>query len=147
MTDILKISNKGKASPRDWFKKRLNAEEYGREQAIRDFVGTDRAPAVLAALRPQPKTIAEIMPDVLKSHMVKKDDPMNTVRDNWLSLVGPDISAVAHPHILYNGVLTIAVTNSSWKFVLERQQKRSLLAKLQTIKSANITDLKFILCG
>lgn len=105
--------------------------ETSREQLLEEWVGMERAAAIKAELRPQTPPISDLVSEIIRKFKLDEPDDFNRLRTEWAVIVGPAVARECAPVNLSHGTLTIAVHDSTWRFVLETQQKQTILAKIQ----------------
>ena len=112
--------------------RRPTNEEMCREQLLEDWVGMERAASIKADLRPKTPSISELVAEVMRKFDLEAVDSFDDMRSRWADIVGAAIADACAPANLSEGRLTIAVHNPTWRYVLEVQQKKALLAKIQS---------------
>ena len=126
--------------------RRPSDNELSREQLLEDWVGMERAASIKADLRPQTPTIGELVSEIMRKFKLDEVDVFDRLRTDWAGIVGPSIARECAPVNLANGTLTIAVRDTTWRFVLETQQKKAMLAKIQATlgKDTPLKTIRFI---
>ena len=89
------------------------------------------------------KTFNEILPQTLKNIGLKKRYNNEYVILHWREIVGPDIYFHTRASMIYHGVLTVKVSNSSWAHHL-MTIKQEIINKINSfIGEKVINDIKF----
>jgi hypothetical protein len=84
------------------------------------------------ATRPTVKTIANVVPQVLKHINLDKKQSDLEILKVWNNLLDPNITAHAQPANLVRGTLFVNVDNSVWLSEIVRYRRRDILHRLQT---------------
>lgn len=115
--------------------------EASRENTLRDFVGAERAAAIISDLRPEPQKIAELVNEQLRQFCPPALVVLNRIRRDWATIF-PDCAAkVTYPSHIDNGKLIIEVSNQSWLYVLQRQDLSQTEKRLAEISDNLITGI------
>ena len=122
--------------------------ELSRERTIADWVGPERATEVIASLRPETPTIADLVDEQLLACRGRAITNLDKLRQNWTKLVGDDCAAQSYPSHLNGNTLVIEVNNSTWKYMMELQKKDEILSFIQTfLADGSVKALRFVLRG
>jgi predicted nucleic acid-binding Zn ribbon protein len=102
-----------------------------KQQALAEWRHTDLREAEGAA-RPTVKTIASVVPQVVKQNNLDKKQSDLEILKVWNSLIDPNITKHAQPANLVRGTLFVNVDNSAWLDEIVRYRRREILSRLQT---------------
>lgn len=102
-----------------------------KQRVLADWRRADLREAEGAA-RPTSKTIAKVIPQVLKQINLDKKQSDLEILKVWNSLLDPNIVAHAKPANLVRGTLFVNVDNSVWLDEIVRYRRREILGRLQT---------------
>ena len=121
-----------------------SSREASRERALTDWIGEDRRPGVFADLRPEARTMTDLVQDVLDS--VKNPDlaRLEKIQGAWPELVGADIARQSRPSRINKHLLYVEVPSSTWRFVLESQHKAGIGARVVAFTQNAITGVLFV---
>lgn len=122
--------------------RRLSASDHSRREAMQSLFGDafyrNEVVARLAPAQPLGKILGPIVEE-LGAH---QGGAIDRLLERWPEIVGPAIAKVTLPGSIQNGTLYVEVTGSSWLYILEREHKARILAK---VKEAMGTDeIRFI---
>ncbi len=96
--------------------------EAERENTLRDFLGKERAAAVLTDLRPDMKDIGTLVNEQLARLKTPEDAMLERIRLEWASLVDdPCFARETFASHIERGRLVVEVTHPAWFYVLERE--------------------------
>ena len=127
--------------------RRLSHAEWQRRALMKDFFG-DRSPMEISARLAPSESLGTIRPDVVGKLQKTRIPLLEQLVEQWSVLVGEGIAEVASPGFIKMKVLYIEVSHSAWLYVLEREQKSTILALVQKIFGKDkIKDLRFIAKG
>ncbi len=118
-----------------------------REDALADWLGAERTPDVMASLREEPRSMEQLVQEVMAS--VNKEDMLllSHLQNNWTELVGPDNARALQPLSINNGVLKLEAASASWLYIFQTQLKKPLLDKCRAAVGDAIRDLQFVPAG
>ena len=102
-----------------------------KQQALAEWRRADLREAE-GATRPTGRTIANVVPQVLKQINLDKKQSDLEVLKVWNNLLDPTITAHAQPANLVRGTLFVNVDNSAWLDEIVRYRRRDILTRLQT---------------
>lgn len=102
-----------------------------KQQALAEWRRADLRESEGAA-RVSTKTIASVVPQVLKKINLDKKQSDLEVLKVWNNLLDPNITAHAQPANLVRGTLFVNVDNSVWLSEIVRYRRREILTRLQT---------------
>jgi hypothetical protein len=126
------------------FGRRASDREARRENALRDWFGDEFSVEEIAELRPPPKTLGELLPEVMGSVGMRDADLLTQVRERWEELVGADVARQTAPCALRRRVLIVEVGNATWRFILESQHRKRLGERLRAQFPDDISDIRFV---
>jgi len=121
--------------------------EARREETLGDWLGPERTHDVLAALRPPPKTLASLIEQVMDKFPRQDIFWLEKLREEWPQLLGEMNARQSKPLSFRDGILVVEVSNPTWRFVLERQQKIKIKDILQNFLQQEIRVLRFVAPG
>lgn len=101
-----------------------------RQRALAEWRRADLREAEGAA-KPTTRTIANVVPNVLKKINLDKKQSDLEVLKVWNNLLDPNITAHAKPANLVRGTLFVNVDNSAWLDEIVRYRRREILSRLQ----------------
>lgn len=84
------------------------------------------------AARPTSKTVASVVPGVLKHINLDKKQSDLEILKVWNNLLDPNITSHAKPVNLVRGTLFVNVDSSVWLDEIVRYRRREILHRLQT---------------
>ena len=126
-------------------KARLDENEWARHELVRDFFGAKAMPGLMSRHAGRARALSGLMEnavDELRSHQAPL--PLVKAQRLWPELVGADLARICRPvELRPGGSLLVAVDSSSWRFLLEREHKKRLLAELRR-QVQGIGDLRFV---
>ena len=144
----------GKSSPhwlghsdnnrRTHFRRRASAREYRREQVLREWLGRDLAVEEFSQLRPPPRMLGEVLPEVMASMGMQQADRLSRLRDQWVEIVGADVARDTQPCTVRYRVLLVEVSNPTWLFVLNGQHRTQIRQRLETLFPGEFKDVRFV---
>lgn len=123
---------------------RFNEEEWERHETLRDFFGSRALPGLVARYASPAMPLGGLMAGALKelqSHQAPSE--LGQAQALWPEVAGVDVAKVSRPLELHRGCLFVAVSGSSWLFLLERHHKNTLLTELRR-RVPGIDSLKFV---
>ncbi len=118
--------------------------EFRREQALADWLGPERVPAVFADLRPPAQSLSGLVEELMLKIPQQEIFWLERLREAWPELLGEMNAQQSRPLSLRNGNLVIEVSNPTWRFVLERQKKIEIKAILQTFLQRELRSVRFV---
>lgn len=121
--------------------------EARREQTLADWLGPERTHDVFAALRPAPQKVSSLVEQILEKFPCQDIYWLERLREAWSQLLGEMNASQSRPLSLQNGTLIIEVSNPTWRFVLERQQKVKIKEILQDFLQQELRSLRFVAPG
>jgi len=62
----------------------------------------------------------------------------------WPDLVGADVARRALPVGLRDRVLTVEVRSTTWLYVLQREHRDEVCARLRAATAGDVTDVRFV---
>ncbi|OGV39023.1 MAG: hypothetical protein A2X48_17830 [Lentisphaerae bacterium GWF2_49_21] len=129
-------------SDRGWRKKdplpSILEEWYGEEEGFSE----------VASHLPDAVSIQDAIKGVMSSSDSAENEIFTRIRDEWEGIVGKDISCIALPRSLRNGILYVCVENSAWMMELRNSGKKFIIDKISGIYGKNsIKDINFIPSG
>lgn len=129
------------------FGRRPSYRERRREQAIKDWFGTDEARGFIRDHQKPPEHISEIMGDVLSSIGMRRQALLEELMDNWTDIVGADIARKSYPCRLMQSRLDIEVDNPSWLYILRTTHAATILQRVKEHAGDTITEIRFVPAG
>jgi len=135
---------RGVHNGRTHFRRRPSKAEFRREGALREWFGPDRSVEEIAELRPPPQLLRDILPQALDAVGIRQADTLSRLQDNWGEVVGEDIARQTVPSAIRGKVLWIEVSDATWRFILERQQRVHLRRRLRSLFPEDINDIRFV---
>ena len=121
-------------------------KERGRENALKDLFGTDRARMEIEAKQRPAEHIGDVVMDAVKGFKVSKNIGFSVLLDEWEETVGNAVSSLSTPSAINGSELMIEVTHASAIFVFENQMKKEILEKIQQ-KTPQVKSIRFIPAG
>ncbi len=121
--------------------------EARREATLADWLGPERTHDVFAAFRPAPKTLASLIEQVMDRFPRQDIFWLDKLREAWPQLLGEMNAQQSKPLSFRDGILIIEVSNPTWRFVLERQQKIKIKDILQKFLQQEIRVMRFVAPG
>ena len=100
---------------RTWLPSR---REYEREDVLIEFLGEERAPSVMASLRPPLQNAGQVASSLFGKLDLKSNTILDEIVKNWIYIVGPDNAKECRPQGVEKGALSIEVFSPSWMFAL-----------------------------
>lgn len=89
-----------------------------------------RTPRNFQGTKPTEKTIASLLPDVLKKFHAQAAEPAEEIFAFWRQLLGPKMGPLTEPVSYLNGVLTVKVKSSTLYSLLSQHEKPRLIKEL-----------------
>ena len=124
--------------------RRTSLRERLRERVLTDWYGPDLAPAEIAAHRSAPRLFGEILDEAMGAIGLADARLLDHVRTLWPSLVGPDVARRTTPCFLRSHVLSVSVSNPTWLYVLEREHRKGIEARLFEATQGAVRALRFV---
>ncbi|NLF92306.1 MAG: DUF721 domain-containing protein [Oligosphaeraceae bacterium] len=121
--------------------------EARRELALADWLGPERTHDVIASLRPPPQQVSSLVEQMMAKFPRQDIYWLERLREAWPQLLGEMNARQSRPLSLQNGTLIIEVSNPTWRFVLERQQKIKIKDILQDFLQQELRSLRFVAPG
>lgn len=126
------------------FARCATAAERRREQALADWYGADRAMAEIAVHRSPARPVGELLDGVLHGLGMADAVVLERVSTVWPDLVGADVARRASPVGLRGRVLTVEVRSPTWLYVLQREHRDEVCARLRAATAGDVTDVRFV---
>lgn len=84
--------------------------------------------------------------DCTARHLNQSDHRrLKKAQELWLEVVEPELSALAFPSALRNGVLVVSVAEPAAKFTIEQIYRTPLLEQLRSVLGRSVRDIKCVL--
>lgn len=128
-------------------RRRPSPREFRREQALADWLGSERKNEVFAALRPKENSMPELVDRVLERFVIGEVEFLERLRNSWESLFGAEVAAQSKPVDLKDGVLYVEVNSATWLYSFETEKKSQIRDALVQHSRGSVTDLRFIQRG
>jgi predicted nucleic acid-binding Zn ribbon protein len=94
--------------------------------------------------KPQAKTLGEALEGLIRDLGLRGKLREYDAVLRWEEAVGPHIAKVATANRIQHGVLTVQVSNSTWRYELT-MRKQELIEKLNTVLGeAVVKDVRFV---
>jgi predicted nucleic acid-binding Zn ribbon protein len=99
----------------------------------------------LSALRkPQAKTLGEALDGLVRELGIQGKMREYDAVLRWEEAVGPHIAKVATANKIQHGVLSVQVSNSTWRYELT-MRKQEMISKLNTLLGEEVVkDVRFV---
>jgi hypothetical protein len=125
-------------------RRRLSNKEASREELLKSWYGSDEGRNEIMAHQTQAQHVGDVVSNVLAGYRKKDSLLMDLISGQWPQLIGADIARFSHPFRFQNGTLEIEVVNPAWLYVLEREHKTILEAKLASLTENKVRRVRFI---
>jgi hypothetical protein len=123
--------------------RRPSLTERRRETTLAEWYGADLATGEIEAHRSPARPLAEILDEALRDIGLGDVCLLERLRGLWPSLVGADVARRATPASLRDHLLTVEVANATWLYVLEREHRTSICAKVRAATAGEVADVRF----
>jgi predicted nucleic acid-binding Zn ribbon protein len=88
--------------------------------------------------------LAELFPALLQDQMDRPEVQEGIVKLAWKYCVGEKIRGISKPSIYHNGILTVEVSHSQWKTILESMKTHIISRMNQFLKKPLLKDISII---
>ena len=118
--------------------------EASRQQALQDWFGHEAGLLEAVAHQTSAKPVGALVDDVLAGFGQGDMLVLERFRSNWAELVGADIAAHSAPLALRGRDLMIEVADASWRYVLEREHKGRILARVRSFAKGRVDGIRLV---
>lgn len=122
---------------------RPSYREWRREQALASWLGDERRAEVFAELRPEPRSMSELVSAAMAAVGQKDMLLLADLREHWADIVGADNAKQSSPLSVEGAVLRIEISSPTWFYVFEHQHKARFVQLLTDYTNGAITQIKF----
>ena len=123
--------------------RRPSLTERRREKTLAEWYGPELAPGEIGAHRSPARPLGQILDEALRELGMGEVCLLERLRSLWPSLVGVDVARRSVPASVRDHVLTVEVANATWRYVLEREHRASICAKVREATAGEIVDVRF----
>jgi len=121
-----------------------NRVERSREELLLDWYGEKLAPGEIAARQKPARPVSEVVDGVLAKLGLREAALLEQVERRWSEIVGADVSRYTRPVAVRRTSLDIETESSTWQYVLQREHKHRILARIEDLTGGGITDIRFV---
>ena len=127
-------------------KRRYHQKIY--RDILKDWYGDDRAQTEMAHYCPDSLKIDQLLDGIMDRAVPADVRTFQTVKENWSTLAGKQLSRVSEPIAIHDGIVEVAVSHPAWIREMQGQVKEMLIANInRQLGSKLCTDLKYIPAG
>jgi hypothetical protein len=123
---------------------RPSYREWRRENALASWLGEERRAEVFADLRPEPKSMRELLDETMAAVGKKDMFLLADLREHWADIVGTDNARQSSPLSIHEKILRIEIASPTWFYVFEHQQKAHFAQLLRDYSKGAIADIQFV---
>ena len=124
-----------------------NEQINSREDLLADFLGEERASAVLADLHPQPRPIGVFVDSLLKQVHPEELDLQHLLEHQWPTLVGEVNARQCRPLAIRGSTLIIEVFQQMFLYLLKTEQRNIIQQRVSDYTGGRITAVDFTPAG
>ncbi len=124
-----------------------SARERARESLLLAWYGQEEGRLEIMAHQRPAAHIGEAVGGVMAKFGMKNAVMVDDLRDKWPGLVGQDVAKFAQPTRCRDGVLMVEVIHSAWLYVLEREHRATIEARLSQVTQGKVTSVQFVPAG
>jgi hypothetical protein len=123
---------------------RPSFREWRRENALASWLGDERRAEVFADLRPEPRSMGELVSEAMAAVGKKDMLLLADLREHWADIVGADNATQSSPLSVDGVTLRIEISSPTWFYVFEHQHKARFVQLLTDYTGGVITRIQFV---
>ncbi len=118
------------------------------DSLLSSWYGTDRAANEMVPRLPKAVDISSVLDQIISGMVSPGQKKLMDVKSNWVLLVGDQISKIAHPVKIYEGVVYVEVVHNAWLRELNGITKKMIIKNINKYCGAGFCrDIRFTPAG